>query len=84
MVARALMPPLGTSRLQTAGPPVPLRFQRGIRIFLHLNTGPDNTNTVTSALGLLIVFLIIAGSLSIMANLDHNMPPMAQVTQMRR
>jgi len=31
----------------------------------------------------LIVFLVIAGSLWIMANLNHNMPPMDQVMRMQ-
>jgi cytochrome o ubiquinol oxidase operon protein cyoD len=42
--------------------------------FLHITTGPDNTNNVMAlAFGVLIVFLIIGGSLWIMARLDANM-----------
>jgi cytochrome o ubiquinol oxidase operon protein cyoD len=45
--------------------------------FLHLGTGPDHTNNVLAlAFGLLIVFLVIAGSCWIMANLSANMMPM--------
>ena len=53
--------------------------------FLHITTGPDNANNVLAlAFGLLIVFLVIAGSLWIMANLNHNMMPMDQIMQMQR
>lgn len=61
--------------------------QMGVHLvfFLHLNTGPDSTNTVLAlAFGLLITFLIIAGSLFIMVNLNHNMMPMDQVMRMQR
>ncbi|QYE35416.1 MULTISPECIES: cytochrome o ubiquinol oxidase subunit IV [Sphingosinicellaceae] len=61
--------------------------QMGVHLvfFLHVNTGPDSTNTTLAlAFGLLIVFLIIAGSLFIMTNLNHNMLPMDQVMQMQR
>ena len=45
--------------------------------FLHMGTGPDNTNNVLAlAFGLLIVFLVITGSCWIMANLSANMGPM--------
>jgi cytochrome o ubiquinol oxidase subunit IV len=45
--------------------------QMGVHLvfFLHITTGPDNANNVLAlAFGLLIVFLVIAGSLWIMAN----------------
>ena len=61
--------------------------QMGVHLvfFLHITTGPDNTNNVLAlAFGLLIVFLVIAGSLWIMANLNHNMMPMDQIMQMQR
>jgi cytochrome o ubiquinol oxidase subunit IV len=61
--------------------------QMGVHLvfFLHITTGPDNTNNVMAlAFGLLIVFLVIAGSLWIMANLNHNMMPMDQIMQMQR
>ena len=52
--------------------------QMGIHIvfFLHITTGPDNANNVLAlAFGMLIVFLVIAGSLWIMTNLNANMMP---------
>ncbi|MBV8574542.1 MAG: cytochrome o ubiquinol oxidase subunit IV [Acetobacteraceae bacterium] len=61
--------------------------QMGVHLvfFLHITTGPDNTNNVLAlAFGLLIVFLVIGGSLWIMDNLNHNMLPMDQIMQMQR
>ena len=61
--------------------------QMGVHLvfFLHITTGPDNTNNVLAlAFGVLIVFLVIGGSLWIMANLNHNMMPMDQIMQMQR
>jgi cytochrome o ubiquinol oxidase subunit IV len=61
--------------------------QMGVHLvfFLHITTGPDNTNNVMAlAFGLLIVFLVIGGSLWIMANLNQNMLPMNQIMQMQR
>jgi len=61
--------------------------QMGVHLvfFLHITTGPDNTNNVMAlAFGLLIVFLVIGGSLWIMSNLNQNMPPMEQIMQMQR
>ncbi len=52
--------------------------QMGVHLvfFLHITTGPDNVNNVLAlAFGVLIVFLVIAGSLWIMAHLNHNMMP---------
>jgi len=44
--------------------------------FLHITTGPDNTNNVLAlAFGALIVFLVVAGSLWIMADLNGSMMP---------
>jgi len=44
--------------------------------FLHITTAPDNTNNVLAlAFGLLIVFLVVAGSLWIMGDLNHNLMP---------
>ena len=59
--------------------------QMGVHLvfFLHITTGPDNTNNVLAlAFGLIIVFLVMAGSLWIMANLNHNMAPMETVRTM--
>ncbi len=61
--------------------------QMGVHLvfFLHITTAPDNTNNVLAlAFGVLIVFLVIGGSLWIMANLNHNMMPMGEMMQMQR
>ena len=66
------------------GPGVPLGLavlaiaQMGVHLvfFLHITTGPDNTNNVLAlAFGVLIVTILVAGSLWIMANLNDNMMP---------
>ena len=45
--------------------------------FLHIGTGPDHTNNVVAlAFGLFIVFLVITGSVWIIANLNSNLMPM--------
>jgi cytochrome o ubiquinol oxidase operon protein cyoD len=44
--------------------------------FLHLGSGSDNTNNILAlAFGVLIVFLVITGSIWIIANLHDNMMP---------
>lgn len=61
--------------------------QMGVHIvfFLHITTGPDNTNNVMALFfGILIVVLVIGGSLWIMDNLNHNMMPMNQIMQMQQ
>ncbi len=61
--------------------------QMGVHLvfFLRITTGPEGTNNVLAlAFGILIVFLIIAGSLWIMSNLNHNMLPMDQIMKMQR
>jgi cytochrome o ubiquinol oxidase operon protein cyoD len=61
--------------------------QMGVHLvfFLHITTGPDNTNNVMAlAFGVMIVVLLIGGSLWIMAHLNHNMMPMSQIMQMER
>jgi len=61
--------------------------QMGVHLvfFLHITTGPDNTNNVMAlAFGLLIVFLVIGGSLWIMSHMNQNMMPMDQIMQMQR
>lgn len=60
--------------------------QMGVHLvfFLHITTGPDNANNVLAlAFGVLIVFLIVAGSLWIMANLNENMMPMEQMLNLQ-
>ena len=50
--------------------------------FLHLGSGPDHTNNILAlAFGVLIVFLVIVGSIWIIANLNENMMPLHQMTQ---
>src|SRR4029450_3918735 len=47
--------------------------------FLHLGSGPDSTNNILAlAFGVLIVFLVITGSVWIIANLNSNLMPMPQ------
>jgi cytochrome o ubiquinol oxidase operon protein cyoD len=61
--------------------------QMGVHLvfFLHITTGPDNTNNVMAlAFGLLIVFLVVGGSLWIMSHLNQNMMPMDQIMRMQR
>jgi cytochrome o ubiquinol oxidase subunit IV len=64
------------------GPGVPLGLavlaiaQMGVHLvfFLHITTGPDNTNNVLAlAFGVLIVILVVAGSLWILTNLNGGM-----------
>ena len=60
--------------------------QMGVHLvfFLHITTGPDNTNNVLAlAFGLLIVTLVIAGSLWIMTNLNGNMMPPAALMNLQ-
>jgi cytochrome o ubiquinol oxidase subunit IV len=75
------------------GPSIPVALvvlaiaQMGVHLvfFLNITTGPDNVNNVMAlAFGVLIVLLLLAGSLWIMANLNHNMMHMDQVMQMQR
>jgi cytochrome o ubiquinol oxidase subunit IV len=53
--------------------------QMGVHLvfFIHLTTGPDNTNNVLAlAFGVFIVVLVVLGSIWIMTHLNHNMMPM--------
>lgn len=59
--------------------------QMGVHLvfFLHVTTGPDNTNNVLAlAFGVLIVALVVGGSLWIMAHLNGNMMPMDTLTNL--
>ena len=61
--------------------------QMGVHLvfFLHITTGPDNTNNLMAlAFGLLIVMLLVFGSLWIMTHLNHNMMPMDEIMRMQR
>lgn len=56
--------------------------QMGVHLvfFLHMTTGPDNTNNVLAlAFGVLIVSLVVIGSIWIMTHLNHNMMPMREM-----
>jgi cytochrome o ubiquinol oxidase subunit IV len=60
--------------------------QMGVHIvfFLHITTGPDNTNNVMAlAFGVLIVLLVMGGSLWIMSRMHENMAPMQNMMQMQ-
>ena len=61
--------------------------QMGVHLvfFLHISSGPDNTNNaIALAFGLLIVTLIVSGSLWIMANLNAHMMPASAIMEMHR
>ena len=71
-----------TSLLWAPGIPLGLTVlaiaQMGIHLvfFLHITSGPDNTNNVLAlAFGVLIVTIVVTGSLWIMTNLNGNMMP---------
>ena len=52
--------------------------QMGVHLvfFLHITTAPDNTNNVLAlAFGVLIVFLVMIGTIWIMAHMNANMGP---------
>jgi cytochrome o ubiquinol oxidase subunit IV len=64
------------------GPGIPVGLlvlaiaQMGVHLvfFLHLGSGPDNTNNIVAlCFGVLVVFLVIAGSIWIITNLHANM-----------
>lgn len=75
------------------GPAIPVALvvlaiaQMGVHLvfFLHVTTGPDNTNNVLAlAFGVFVVFLIVVGSIWIMNSMSYNMMPMEQLMQMAR
>jgi cytochrome o ubiquinol oxidase subunit IV len=79
-----------TSLLWAPGIPLGLAVlaiaQMGVHLvfFLHITTGRDNTNNVLAlAFGMLIVFLVVAGSIWIMANLNANMMPAGDLMNLR-
>jgi cytochrome o ubiquinol oxidase operon protein cyoD len=74
------------------GPGIPMGLavlaiaQMGVHLvfFLHIGSGPDQTNNVLAlTFGILIVFLVIAGSCWIMANLSANMMPMPHLSDIK-
>ena len=77
---------------QVWGPALPVALivlaiaQMGIHLvfFLHVTTGPDNTNNVLAlAFGVMVVALVVLGSIWIMNHLSHNMMPTDQLIQMQ-
>jgi cytochrome o ubiquinol oxidase subunit IV len=75
------------------GPAVPVALvalavaQMGIHLvfFLHITTAPDNTNNVLAlAFGVLIVFVLVFGTVWVMAHMNHNMIPMTGSMPMQR
>jgi cytochrome o ubiquinol oxidase operon protein cyoD len=76
------------------GPAVPVAIvvfaiaQMGVHLvfFLHITTGPDNTNNVLAlGFGLLVVILVFIGSVWIMDHLNTNMmPTMDDLMDMQR
>ena len=63
--------------------------QMGVHLvfFLHITSGPDNTNNVLAlAFGVLIVFLVMVGTIWIMAHMNANvgMSPEMMNLQMQR
>jgi cytochrome o ubiquinol oxidase operon protein cyoD len=80
----------GSNVIYTPAIPVALTVlaiaQMGVHLvfFLHITTGPDNTNHVLAlAFGVMVVFLIVAGSIWIMNHLQENMMPADQLMQMQ-
>ena len=60
--------------------------QMGIHLvfFLHITSGPDNTNNVLAlAFGVLIVFLVMVGTIWIMAHLAANMGPTPEMMNLQ-
>jgi cytochrome o ubiquinol oxidase operon protein cyoD len=60
--------------------------QMGVHLvfFLHVTTGPDNTNNVMAlAFGVLIVLLVLVGSLVIMADLNAGMMPTPEIMNLQ-
>ena len=79
----------GTTLVWTESIPVALVVlavaQMGVHLvfFLHITTGPDNTNNVMAlAFGVLIVLVLMVGTIWVMTNMNHNMMPMDHTMQM--
>ena len=73
------------------GPGIPVALvalavaQMGIHLvfFLHITTAPDNANNVLAlAFGVLIVFVLVFGTVWVMAHMNHNMVPMQDIMRM--
>jgi cytochrome o ubiquinol oxidase operon protein cyoD len=60
--------------------------QMGVHLvfFLHVTSGPDNTNNVLAlAFGVLIVFLVMVGTIWIMAHMNANMTVSPEVMNLQ-
>jgi cytochrome o ubiquinol oxidase operon protein cyoD len=60
--------------------------QMGVHLvfFLHITSGPDNTNNVLAlAFGVLIVFLVMVGTIWIMAHMNANMGMSPELTNLQ-
>ena len=60
--------------------------QMGVHLvfFLPITSGPDNTNNVLAlAFGVLIVFLVMVGTIWIMAHMNANMGPPPEMTNLQ-
>ena len=60
--------------------------QMGVHLvfFLHITSGPDNTNNVLAlAFGVLIVFLVMIGTIWIMAHMNANMAPAPELMNLQ-
>ena len=60
--------------------------QMGVHLvfFLHITSGPDNTNNVLAlAFGVLIVFLVMVGTIWIMAHMNANMAPRPELMNLQ-
>ena len=60
--------------------------QMGVHLvfFLHITSGPDTTNNVLAlAFGVLIVFLVMVGTIWIMAHMNANMGPTPEVMNLQ-
>ena len=60
--------------------------QMGVHLvfFLHITSGPDNTNNILAlAFGVLIVFLVMIGTIWIMAHMNENMMPGPEITNLQ-
>ena len=75
------------------GPGIPVALvalavaQMGIHLvfFLHITTAPDNANNVLAlAFGVLIVFVLVFGTVWVMAHMNHNMVPMQDMMRMQQ
>lgn len=60
--------------------------QMGVHLvfFLHITSGPDNTNNVLAlAFGVLIVLLVMIGTIWIMGHMNANMAPMPELSNLQ-